>query len=436
MLTLHSLRLRLLLAMVGIPVVALVAVGVTMGYTNESKLNDSVKFRVIRQPAARGTGLRQAGDEPPDQPVGETALTLAPNTQPILFASDLGQGYLIQAAPGFVAAYEQDQQADITALNQRLTVAVGGVCLIAAGAAFAVSRRVVGPVESLTAAARQLEAGDLTRRVEIRSRDEVGELGHAFNAMAESLERNEALRKTITSDIAHELRTPLNNISGYLDAVADGVVEPDEPVIASLQEEAQLLIRLVNDLEQLSLADAGHQTLLREPVQVERLVSRAVAMVGARAANKGVRIASEAAEPPLWVWGDATRLGQVVRNLLENAVTHTPAGGTVTVAIGGDSESARMTVTDSGPGIPEEHLPYIFERFYRADRSRARSTGGAGLGLAIVKQLVSAHGGTVQAANVAGGGAEFVVMLPAAAEAAIPVDGASAAAPGVQPSSI
>ena len=410
---LRSLRFRLLIAMVGIPVIALVAVGVAMHYANNSGLSHSVKFRVVPDPVVHGTGLRTDTTPVADLGASEQPITLGSNTEPMLFAADTGQGYIIQAAPGFAAAFEQDQQKSISDLNKRLTVAVVGVSLLAIAIAFALSRRVVGPVESLTAAARLLGSGDLSQRVLITSNDEVGELGRAFNAMAESLDRNESLRKTLTSDIAHELRTPLNNISGYLDAVADGVVEPDERTIASLQEEAALLIRLVTDLEQLSHADAGHQHLHVNPVQLAGITGRAVELVSPRAVLEGVRI-SVAAETELpLVSGDAARLGQVVRNLLENAITHTPAGGHVSVALDCDDTAVRLRISDTGPGIPEEHLPFIFERFYRADPSRTRKTGGAGLGLAIVQQLVEAHGGAVNARNLPAGGAEFTVVIPA-----------------------
>jgi signal transduction histidine kinase len=405
----------LLIAMVGIPVFALVAVGVAMHYANTSGLSGSVKFRVAPEPVVHGTGLR-TGTPIAEIGASEQPIKVGDDAQPILYAADAGEGYVIQAAPGFVTAYEQDQQKDISELNKRLTVAVALVSLTAAVVAFALSRRVLGPVESLTAAARKLESGDLRQRVEIESNDEIGELGHAFNAMAESLHRNETLRKTLTSDIAHELRTPLNNISGYLDAVADGVVAPDEHTIGSLQEEAELLIRLVNDLEQLSLADAGHQHLAKESVRMDLIVTRAVELVTPRAAQKGVRIAVTTAGTPPSVAGDSARLGQVVRNLLENAVTHTPTGGAIAVMIEREGTQVRLAVGDTGEGVPDEHLPFIFERFYRVDPSRTRKTGGAGLGLAIVKQIVEAHGGTVNARNVPGAGAEFTVALAAAGE--------------------
>jgi signal transduction histidine kinase len=272
---------------------------------------------------------------------------------------------------------------------------------------------VLGPVELLTGAARQLESGDLQQRVTVSSRDEIGELGQAFNSMAASLERNEALRKQLTSDVAHELRTPLNNIGGYLDAISDGVIEPDRRAISSLQEEAGLLIRLVGDLQQLALADAGYQELFTEPLQIEDVVMPAVAAVAKRAAAKDVALSIERGTRVPPVVADRARLGQVIRNLLENPVTHTPAEGRVVVSIRRARDRTTISVVDSGPGIPEDDLPFIFERFYRADKARARATGGAGLGLAIVKQLVEAHGGTVTAENGRDGGARLTVSLPA-----------------------
>jgi signal transduction histidine kinase len=231
--------------------------------------------------------------------------------------------------------------------------------------------------------------------------------------MAASIEHNQDLRRQMTSDVAHELRTPLNNISGYLDAIADGVVEPTPATIASLQEEAALLVRLVADLEQLSLADAGRQVLVKQRLNLADVVERAVAFIAPRSRARGITIQAECSATPA-VEGDADRLAQVVRNLLENAVTHTPEGGRITVALKREGRSATLSVADTGPGIAPQHLPLIFERFYRADPSRTRATGGAGLGLAIVKQLVEAHGGTVSVENLPRSGACFTVTLPLA----------------------
>ena len=407
----HSLRLRLLLVLVAVPVAALASVAVAVRISNDSNLDGRLQFQI--QPILRaGGGLVPSG--PADIPPVTTEVDLNPNSQPVTFEDPAtGQAFTIQAERGFVEAYERDRADTIAALNRQVTIAAVAVAVIALVAAFWLSRRIVRPVEELTRAARQLESGDLSERVRIESSDEIGALGHAFNEMAASIEHNQNLRKQMTSDVAHELRTPLNNIAGYLDAIADGIVQPDAAVIASLQEESELLVRLVADLEQLSLADSGHQFLMYERLPMADVVERALALVSPRAQANGVSIVSELRPAPP-VEGDVARLAQVVRNLLENAITHTPAGGQVTVMLQPRLDVVRLEVRDTGPGVGREHLPFIFERFYRADRSRTRATGGAGLGLAIVKQLVEAHGGTVSASNTADSGALFVVELPVA----------------------
>lgn len=408
----HSLRLRLLLILVLVPVAALASVAVAARIASDSNLDGKLQFQIV--PVKRAGGGPTNPDRPEtDLPVFTTEINIDPNSQPVTFEPGDGQAYTIQAQRGFVDAYENDRKQTIAAINRQVTiaaVAVGGIALLVA---FWLSRRIVRPVEDITQAARLLEAGDLTRRVDISSSDEIGVLGSAFNAMAESIERNETLRKQMTSDVAHELRTPLNNISGYLDAISDGVVQPTPEVVGSLQEEAELLVRLVNDLEQLSLADAGHQVLQHDVVLLGEVVERSVSLVLPRAKNGGVTVEASISRAAC-VEGDSGRLGQVCRNLLENAVRHTPAGGLVHVSLTVEGQSVILEVADTGPGIAAEHLPFVFERFYRADASRNRATGGAGLGLAIVRQLVEAHGGSVTANNLPASGAIFRVILPLA----------------------
>ena len=412
----HSLRLRLLLILVLVPVAALASIAVAARLASDSNLDGKLQFQI--QPVKRAGGGPTNPDQPEtDLPVFTTEIDIDPNSQPVTFEPGDGQAYTIQAERGFVDAYDQDRKRTIAAINRQVSIAAGSVAVVALIAAVWLSRRIVRPVEELTEAARLLEGGDLTRRVAISSPDEIGVLGSAFNQMAASIERNEALRKQMTSDVAHELRTPLNNISGYLDAIADGVVAPTEDVVESLQEEAELLVRLVNDLEQLSLADAGHQVLQRERVSLGDIVERSVALVTPRANARHVSFETFPARSAI-VEGDAARLAQVCRNLLENAVRHTPEGGRVQVRVRREDDLVVLEVADSGPGIAAEHLPFVFERFYRADASRNRATGGAGLGLAIVRQLVEAHGGAVTASNQAGGGALFRITLPAAASIA------------------
>lgn len=408
----HSLRWRLLGVLVAIPVIALVAVAVAARMTADSQLDQNrLKFQ-IQQVRRVGGGLTGV-DEDDEFPVFTTEVGLETNSQPVLFDPGTGDAYTLRADMGFIEAFEEDQQRTIATLNRQVTIAAVAVAIVAAATAVWLSRRIVRPVEILTVAARELEAGDLGRRVEVRGSDELAMLGGAFNSMAESIERNQELRKQMTSDVAHELRTPLNNLAGYLEAIADGVVAPDPGTIASLQEEANLLVRLVADLEELSLADAGRQVLNLEPQPLAPIVEQAVSMVAPRARAQGISIVQETLPAPV-VEVDRRRLAQVVRNLLENAVRHTPAGGTIRVSLAECDGGTALTVADDGPGIPPEHLENIFERFYRTDASRARATGGAGLGLAIVKQLVEAHGARVWAENAAGGGARFIVEFAAA----------------------
>lgn len=408
----HSLRWRLLAVLVAIPVAALVAVAVAARMTADSQLDQNrLKFQ-IQQVRRVGGGLTGTNEDE-EFPVFTTEVGLEADSQPVLFDPGTGDAYTLRADMGFVEAFEDDQRRTIATLNRQVTIAAVAVAIVAAAAAAWLSRRIVRPVELLTEAARKLEEGDLGQRVDVRGSDELALLGRAFNSMAESIERNEELRKQMTSDVAHELRTPLNNLAGYLEAIADGVVEPGEGTIASLQEEANLLVRLVADLEELSLADAGRQVLNLEPQPLAPIVEQAVAMVAPRARAAGIMIVQETWPAPL-VDVDQRRIAQVVRNLLENAVRHTPDGGTILVSLRGQETKVELTVSDDGPGIAPEHLENIFERFYRTDASRARATGGAGLGLAIVRQLVEAHGGRVWAANAAGGGALFTVELGAA----------------------
>lgn len=279
---------------------------------------------------------------------------------------------------------------------------------------FVLSRRVLGPVETLTAAVRRMEHGDLSQRVDAQSGDEIGELARAFNAMAETIARDERLRRDLTNDIAHELRTPLTNLRCQVEAIQDGLVVADADALASLHEEVMLLNTLVDDLRDLSLADAGRLSLNRQPIAVEDVIASVIAAFGPRATAGGLAIEVRVAADLPAIDADPIRLGQVLRNLLDNAAAHTPDGGSIEVSAEAKDRSVAITIRDSGTGIPAEHLSRVFERFYRTDPSRSRTTGGAGLGLAIVKQLVEAHGGAVRVESEPGQGAAFTVTLPAA----------------------
>jgi signal transduction histidine kinase len=302
----------------------------------------------------------------------------------------------------------------LASINRALLLSAGlagfGATLLILG----LSRRILAPIEALTAAAQRLEAGDLSQRVEITSHDEIGDLAHAFNAMADGLARLEELRRNLVGDVAHELRTPLSNIRGYLEAIQDGVVEPGPDIVDSLYEEAMLLHRLVDDLQELALAEAGQLRLERRPVALADVVDRAVGAVHPRAEAGGITLRVDVADDLPLVDVDPQRIGQVLRNLLDNALAHTPASGEIVVAASLAEHWIEVRVRDTGVGIAPEDLPYVFERFYRADRSRARATGGTGLGLAIARHWVEAHGGEIRVESAVGQGTCFTLTLPVA----------------------
>ena len=302
----------------------------------------------------------------------------------------------------------------LPAVNRWLLYAVLGAGLLALLLSLALSRRILGPVEELTRAARRMESGDLGQRIAIRSRDEIGELAHAFNAMAASLERTESLRRALVTDVAHELRTPLTNLRCQIEALEDGLTPVTPEGLRSLLEEIAFLTRLVNDLQDLALAEAGQLPLHRAPVDLGRAVAEALGAIAARAAGRRITLVPRVASGLPGALVDPLRLGQILRNLLENALTHSPDGGEIAVDATRAGDHLEVSVSDAGTGIAPEHLPHVFDRFYRADPSRARSSGGAGLGLAIVRQLALAHGGSIRAESPPGSGARFTLSLPIA----------------------
>lgn len=277
---------------------------------------------------------------------------------------------------------------------------------------FALSRRILRPVGELTAAAGRMQRGELDVQVQARGHDEIGELGRAFNAMAARLAETERLRRQMVSDVAHELRSPVTNLRCSLEAIQDGLVPADRANIDMLHEETLFLQRLISDLQELALAEAGRLQLHLGDVNVEEVIRRAAASMS-KSPGAAIAIDAEAHLPE--VRGDADRLEQVLRNLLSNARRHTPADGAITVSATRSGVGLRIAIRDTGSGISAEHLPHVFDRFYRADQSRARATGGAGLGLAIARQLVSAHGGTLAVSSEGtGSGATFTIDLPSA----------------------
>ena len=300
---------------------------------------------------------------------------------------------------------------DMSPANKAKIVGVVGLVLAVTVAVTAVvATRLVRPLRALTAAAQQ--PPELHVRVPVTTRDETGILAEAFNDLTERRERLEDQRKAMVSDIAHELRSPLTNIRGWLEVTRDGVVDPDPALLSSLHEEAVVLQRIIDDLQDLAAADAGTLRLHPEPLRADELLDQVAAAHHVAAVTAGVTVHTKA-DDTTWLEADPVRLRQALGNLVSNALRHTPPDGTVTLTARREGDRIVFTVTDTGSGIAPEDLPHVFDRFWRAEKSRSRRTGGSGLGLSIVRHLIAAHGGSVTAASEPGTGAEFTLRLPA-----------------------
>ena len=298
-------------------------------------------------------------------------------------------------------------------LNGLLIGAFASISLVLV-AAYQAAKRIAQPIEAVSRAAMQMGRGDLSARAPIdatlnRSSFETLTLAQNFNAMAEALERAQQQRRDMTADIAHELRTPLGVMKSRLEALEDGVIPFDAPEVQKLQQHTRLLIRLVEDLRVLSLADSGQLEIHPRVFDLAANARTVVAGFEARANAAHVRLSVNAPEKTPFT-GDPDRITQVLSNLLSNALQHTPAGGEITVNLE-QSDQITLEVRDSGPGIPEGQLERIFDRFHRVDASRSRASGGTGLGLAIVRTIVELHSGTVSVSNANGGGAVFSVVF-------------------------
>ncbi|MGA4850374.1 sensor histidine kinase [Streptomyces sp. G5(2025)] len=312
-----------------------------------------------------------------------------------------------RSTPGFsLSGANTARLAGLAAAVLAVTVAVTALA----------ATRLTRPLRALTAATRRMKTGEASEPVPAkvtRSAGEIRQLAAAFNDMAAHRKALEEQRKAMVSDVAHELRTPLSNIRGWLEAAEDGVVETDPALVTSLLEEALLLQHIVDDLQDLAAADAGTLRLHREPVRAAEIAEQVAAAHQARADAAGVKLRATALGDP-WVTADPLRLRQAIGNLVSNAIRHTPEGGSVRITCRSTADAVLIEVADTGTGITAAQLPYVFDRFWRADKSRTRATGGSGLGLSIVRKLAEAHEGTVTAESVVGKGSLFTVRLPGA----------------------
>jgi signal transduction histidine kinase len=319
-------------------------------------------------------------------------------------------GYLqSEGRPEFT---DQQERTLVTRLNRVALTAAA----IAGGAALLLSvllaAQLLKPVQELTGAARKVSQGDLSQRVQTRGDTELSNLAEVFNQMAQSLEQAEKNRKALTSDIAHELRTPLSIQQAYLEALQDGIYPLTQDSLAPIQEQNATLRRLVEDLRTLASADSGKLTLEKTELPLRPFLRKLVRRFEPKATAQNISLTLEVPEQTPSLPADPQRLEQILNNLLENALRFSPPGEELTIKLWGSPDHVSISIRDHGPGIPEEELPFVFNRFYRGDSARDQAQGGTGLGLSISRKLAEAHGGALTAQNHPQGGAEFILTLP------------------------
>lgn len=299
------------------------------------------------------------------------------------------------------------------AVNDSIVWGGGIAIFVAVLLSLIISRRITKPVHDMAAATELIAAGDYGQRVSVSGHDEIGSLGHSLNGMAMRLEEAQQLRRELMANIAHELRTPLTSISGYMEGLEDGVVPATAETYATVRGEALRLSRLVEDLQRLSRAESGQEELDIIAIDPAAFLQRVTSKMGRQFQEKGVSLEAETIAGTPELLADEDKLEQIMINLLDNALRYTDAGGRVQVSGRVQDGKVAIEITDTGHGIDQSDLPYIFERFFRTDKSRARASGGTGIGLTIVKRYVEALGGGISVTSEAGAGTTFTVLLPA-----------------------
>jgi signal transduction histidine kinase len=380
---LHSLSVKFSLLFIGI---ALVSVGVIALWVNNSVQHE---FNCYCQGS-------YGGQAPP----GSTYIEPASGNE-----LDSGPSLYMGAA----------ELAFLNAVRNSLWLAALVTVLVGVALGFLFSWLITGPMRQLTLAARMVASGDFSHRVPQKTDDEIGEVSAAFNTMAERLEQKEKSRRQLLADIAHELRNPLSIVQGNLEAWLDGVITPTPDQVASVYDETVLLSRLVTDLRDLSLAEAGQLKLYQNATELGEFIFAEIASVQNRCQEKRISINTELPTGLPLVFIDKDRIHQVLHNLVDNALRYTPEDGAIKISAGYTTPGwVTVSVSDSGSGIAHKDLPYVFDHFYKVDRSRQRGHGGAGIGLAMVKRLVELHGGTVWVKSRKGKGSSFYFTLPVA----------------------
>lgn len=309
----------------------------------------------------------------------------------------LAAGYFMTLMEKYNISPTSSHQMFVSAVHRYLVWASLGALVLAVGFSFLLMRRILHPLTQMTEITSKISSGDYSASVPVKSQDEVGQLALAFNRMAQSLQKIEQLRKTMMIDVAHELRTPLTNIKGYLEALTDGVVNPSEETFKLLQEETFRLVQLVEDILRLAKADAARASLHKVEVNLVDLITQMLNSFRSQFEERELRLATHFSHGEKNIWADPHHLSQVLHNLLQNSWQYTPLGGAVTVSTERKPQTIKVVFTNTSGEIAQEDLPFIFERFYRGEKSRSREHGGAGIGLAIVKELIEAHNGSVGA---------------------------------------
>ncbi len=308
----------------------------------------------------------------------------------------LAAGYFMELMDQYAISPTEIHSMFLSSIHHYLLWASLVALVVAALLSFLLTRRVLRPLSQMSLITEKIAAGDFTSRVDIQTSDEVGDLGKAFNRMADSLGRVEQLRKNMVADLAHELRTPLTNLCGYLEALNDQVLPPSKETLQMLQQESQHLVHLVQDLQQLARADAAEVILNRSQVSPVEEMGRMLTLYAQQFLDKQITVQTDFASSAL-LMVDRDKLLQAMRNLFENCWQYTPVKGWVRLATADNGTEMQVSFVNSGPGISPADLPFIFERFFRTDRSRSREAGGFGIGLSITKQLIEAQGGQVGA---------------------------------------
>ncbi len=308
----------------------------------------------------------------------------------------LAAGYFVTLMEKYHISPGPAHEMFVGAVHRYLIWACVGAAVLAALLSFVMLRRVLAPLTRMTVITREIAAGDFSTRVPTVSKDEVGQLALAFNHMAAGLEKIEKLRRTLMIDVAHELRTPLTNMRGYLEALNDEVVPPSQETFDLLQDETLRLAELVEDVLRLAKADAVKGRLARVSFDLAEAVEKALVPFNHPIRQKSITVQVHADEK-VSVSADKAKIGRILRNLVDNAVRYSPPGSQLEIRITPTTHQVQVSFSNPAPDVVAEDVPYLFERFYRGEKSRSRKHGGAGIGLAIVKELIKAHGGTVGA---------------------------------------